>query len=245
MDILGQPNARVNFKKADSGNKEFAFMKAHELNNIEKLIKVKCDFCNGDGQYLVPSPFTKEVMSCPRCKGYGHYYNKNIWRTGKNTRQQLIVETDNTDKENLTLIVGHLNRLFGYKFNALKTAHGYHIIGEHLYPVEELNHKLIPSPQWYFANCCVLNNAMAHSKTDFRQYEPFMEKIFKMDTELREYQGCSDYKTLFTDAMKKSGLLDCVGDFDILYTVLSLKYGKSTLRISKKHKDDKYEEVII
>ncbi len=88
MNILGKNNTRINFKKSDSQNKEFAFMKAHELNNIEKLIKVKCDFCNGIGER---QHYNKGECGevCPRCKGYGHYFTKNIWRTGSFNQQKM------------------------------------------------------------------------------------------------------------------------------------------------------------
>lgn len=212
MNILGKNNTRINFKKSDSQNKEFAFMKAHELNNIEKLIK------HSDGTY-----------------------SKTVWRVGKNTSRQLIVETDNSSKENLALIINHLNKLFGYKFNAIKTLHGFHIIGEHLYPniIDQQTHKEKASIDWYKANTKVLNNSISGTLESFE----YGNKILEMDKELRQYQDCGNYKELFTASLKNSGLLNCIGDIDILYTILSIKYGKSTLRISKKQPHDKYEEV--
>ena len=49
MELTGKPDLRINFKKADSKSKEFAFMKANELNNNEKLIQKECSWCKGKG----------------------------------------------------------------------------------------------------------------------------------------------------------------------------------------------------
>lgn len=212
---IGKPDIRVNFKKADSRNKKFAFMKASELNSMEKFNNIECSWCKGKG--------------CTVCKGYGHMYTKVAWRVGKNTSQQLIVETDTHDSGNLKSLVSNLETLFGYKFNIAKTKHGYHIIG---------SFKYLTLGQWDNANCQVLKNTIT-----LHDYQDYKSKVLELDTQLRNQLYSSDYKKLFTDAMKFNGLLDCVGEFDVLYTVLSLKYGKSTLRISKKSKDDKYEEV--
>jgi hypothetical protein len=70
-----------------------------------------------------------------------------------------------------------------------------------------------------------------------------MTNLIRIDAELKDMNNPG----LFMKTIENMKLLNPVGDFDRMYTYLSIKNetSKSTLRISKKHKDDKYELVIL
>ncbi len=212
MAVLGVKNARVNFKKADSKSKEYAFRKAHELNQLEKWERVNC--CKNEG--------------CHKCKGTGVYYKRVVWRVGKNTDKQVIVEIDFHDEFNLALVKAHLEQLLNTKFNCVKTSRGYHLISK----------KLFDKNDWIYAHAKVLNPELK------REYlQDYIKALVAFDAQLREQNRTNVYKKEFEKEIKKSGLFFGVGKFDVLYTYLSIKYEKSTLRISKKHENDKYELV--
>lgn len=213
LDLIRKQNVRFNMPEDITSSKEQCFMKAKFANEQSPWAKVEC--CDNP--------------ECEKCKGQGEYYIRNVYRVGKNTSKQLIVETDNQDIENAKLIKNHFESFFQYEFSLIKTAHGYHIIGEKCYDNIQ---------DWLYANCCVLSPHL--QKCCMGAY---IKQIIDLDTKMRKNYS-QDFKNLFIEEIKSSKLYAGVGDFDILYTVLSIKYKKATLRISKKQKNDNYEEVI-
>lgn len=201
---------RINFKKTDSKNKDFAALKARELNKLEKPIEVQC--CNDP--------------TCRMCAGSGHYFTNSVWRVGKNTDTQLIVETDSSDEENMKHIKQHLEAFFQYKFSVIKTLHGYHFIGTKRYTTTH---------EWKYANSLIIFPGLP--KEDYLYWFAEMQKI---DTESIQ-PGNEKYDVV--GKMEKAGLLERWANIDFVYTWLSIKFEKSTLRISKKKEGDAYEDI--
>lgn len=142
-------------------------------------------------------------------------------RVGKSTNEQLLIESDNGNEDNAKRLKAQYESKFGYKFYLNKSLHGYHLIGSYLY--EQID-------DWLYDNVRILNDTV--ERKDLKSY---LEKLDKFDKEIKG-------KNLdFTEEFKKSGLFNASGDFDVSYTLISIRHKNSTLRISKKEPDDKYE----
>lgn len=157
----------------------------------------------------------------------GIRYRRKVWRVGKKTDQQLCIDIDNQDLENLKRITDFL-RTEKLKFAVLKTRKGFHIIGLDIYRERK---------DWIYANAKLLNKNLL--KEDSQKY---MDKLIEIDKELKDWNTPG----LLMSVLEKQNMLNPVGEFDRMFTFLSIKNetSKSTLRISKKRPHDKYELVI-
>lgn len=87
--------------------------------------------------------------------------------------------------------------------------------------------------EWKYDHCRVLNPSL--NPIDAGDY---IKSLLSLDKD-------KDGKFLIssTDKIKESGLYSGHGDFDIMFTFLSIKRELSTLRISKKRKTDSIEVI--
>lgn len=165
---------------------------------------------------------SKEIIYEENGKKY-----KDVWRVGKTTNSQIIIETDNSSQDNAIVVRNNLQVLMMYKFSMIKTLHGYHFIGSYQHN----------PAQWIILNCRILNSGIRSDN-----YQAYIDQLKQFDLNLMEapkLRTSEIYK-----AWLRSGLIQVeIGDIDILYTKISILSGMSTLRISKKIENDKYELV--
>ena len=142
------------------------------------------------------------------------------WRVGKTTSSQVILETDNTSPGNAGRLYRFLCDLIPEDiFTVVKTTHGYHFVGSRQYTYN----------RWQYINCMLLYNDLSADDTDV-----YIKDIQKFD------HGYT--KDEFNNGFRDSEFFNSTEcDFDIMYTYCSIRYGKSTLRITEKYTGDNYE----
>lgn len=157
----------------------------------------------------------------------GIRYRRKVWRVGKKTDSQLCIDIDHQDMENLKRITEFL-KAQNLDFSVIKTRKGFHIIGKNIYSNRA---------DWIYANALLLNKTLTKDTVG-----AYMERLLQIDSDLKDWNTPG----LFMSVLENQKLLNPVGDFDRMYTYLSIKNetSKSTLRISKKRPNDKYELVI-
>lgn len=148
-------------------------------------------------------------------------YKVNIHRVGMKFNNILAVDIDNDDINNAKNLLITCQEMFSYPFELRKTAHGYQLLGTKIY---------INIDDWIFDNCRLLNLNL--KREQLKDYIKLLEIFDK---------GLINKKLDFDTEFKKSLLCNMAGEFDILFTVISIKRKAHTLRISKKRPNDKWE----
>ncbi len=147
-------------------------------------------------------------------------YERLMWRVGITQSHTLIIDVDGKDLDNLKFVKGCYEVILACKFEVIKTNGGYWLISDKQYGNKD---------QWIFDHCRVLNPCLKKHE----QYD-FIQKLDNLDhTDNRRFQKAS------IEDIKK--LCNCRGNFDIMFTLLSIKRERSTIRISQKRPGDKIE----
>ena len=127
------------------------------------------------------------------------------------------------NSKNLEDVQTYYERLLDLKFSVFKTNGGYWLIGDK---------KFDSIDDWKYAHCMVLNPELKRE-----DYKDYVKGLLALDRKLDgEFHGATP------DEIKKSKYYRGHGEFDIAFTFLSIKRERSTLRESKKHKDDMLQE---
>lgn len=206
-------NFRFNAKNPTPEMEKDIYAAANELNSKSKPIRVVCDECKGTGK-----------INCYVCNGHGFLIERQSYRVGNTFSNKVVIDVDKHDLDNLQDVKDFYEKLLNLKFSVFKTNGGYWLIGDKNF--ENID-------DWKFAHCRVLNPNLEQ-----KDYKSFVNGLLALDKKSNgEFHGAS------ADDIKKSKFYYGCGTFDIAFTFLSIKRQRSTLRESKKHKDDKIEEI--
>lgn len=163
-------------------------------------------------------------LACKKCSGNGEYITRLVWRTGETQNHTLIIDIDGKDIENLKTVKKYYEDLFGYKFTAVSTGNGFWLFS---------SKKYINVREWKYHNCKILMPSM-----DICNMDSYMRNLFALDRE-------NKFGGNISEVVKNSEYYNGVGNFDVMFTLLSIKRGHHTIRTSKKHDDDKIEIVYV
>ena len=152
-------------------------------------------------------------------------YERLIWRVGLTQNKVLIIDIDGQNKENLDKVKEFYENLLACKFTVVKSNKGFWLISNKEY------HNVY---RWKLDHCRVL-----YPTLHYNQYEEYVKGL-----ELLDFDEKGTFKKISVDDFKKSHFYKGVGDFDVMFTLLSIKRERSTIRISKKRKDDKIEVLL-
>ena len=147
-------------------------------------------------------------------------YERLMWRVGLTQSHTLIIDIDNHDTNNLTFVKECYEAILHCKFTVIKTGGGYWLISDKEYANKD---------QFVFDHCKVLNPSLKKHE----QYE-FVISLLNLD-----HDSFGRFKRANTEQLKK--LCNCRGNFDTMFTLLSIKRERSTIRISQKRPGDKIE----
>lgn len=162
--------------------------------------------------------------ACPKCKGKGEFVYKKHWRVGLQQSNTLIIDVDGDNVGNMQYIKNGYEVLLNCNFTVVKTNGGYWLISDKKYST--LN-------EWIFDNCRLLNPSLQYVEMD-----KYIEQLEKMSV-----NPDGSWKKICAVDIRKSPLYHGIGDFDVLFTHLSIKWKKCTIRISKKRPNDKIEVI--
>jgi glutaminase len=87
--------------------------------------------------------------------------------------------------------------------------------------------------EWKYDHCKVLNPSL-----DRLEMDNYIKALLSLDND-----KTGNFLKSSTEKIKESGLYYGQGDFDIMFTFLSIKRELSTLRIAKKRKTDNIEVI--
>lgn len=87
--------------------------------------------------------------------------------------------------------------------------------------------------EWKYDHCKVLNPSL-----DRLEMDNYIKALLSLDKD-----KTGNFLKSSTEKIKESGLYYGQGDFDIMFTFLSIKRELSTLRIAKKRKTDNIEVI--
>ncbi|MDD5407075.1 MAG: hypothetical protein PHE73_09080 [Sulfurovaceae bacterium] len=218
-------NFRLN--AGNNQNNEQELLKAaNDLNSKTEFIKVVCPECKAQGM-ITDKPRGNHLFgACPKCGGHGYLYEKQEYRLGYTQSNTLIIDIDGKDKENLIRVKTFYEAILKCKFKVIMTKNGYWLFSDKKY--SEIN-------EWLYDHCRVLNPMLAKAN-----YEAYKIALLKLDE-----GNNGTFQRATPEVIKVSELYFAPKDlnFDIAFTFLSIKRQRSTIRITKKSKDDKIEEV--
>ena len=211
-------NFRLNAE--DTQNNEQELLKAaNDLNSKTEFVKVKCD---------CPNPDNIIVGKCLKCNDHGYYFEKQEYRLGYTQSNTLIIDIDGKDIKNLIKVKSFYENVLNCKFKVIMTKNGYWLFADKKY---------ISLDRWIFDHCKILNPGL-----EFNRYPEYKTALLKLD------EGSNGkFQRATPEVIKVSGLYTAPKDlnFDVAFTFLSIKRQRSTIRTTKKSKDDKIEEVKI
>lgn len=163
--------------------------------------------------------------ACEKCKGSGYFYERLMWRVGVSQSHVMIIDIDRKDIENANDIKAFYENALNCKFILIRSNKGYWLISDKKYKSVR---------DWKFDHCKVLNPLL-----EPHQMDEYIKSLLSLDKD-------KDGKFLIssTEKIKESGLYSGHGDFDLMFTFLSIKRELSTLRISKKRKTDIIEVIV-
>lgn len=154
------------------------------------------------------------------------------WRVGRVIRDRIVLDVDSHNRHNLTTIIKLYSNLLGLSFIVLKTENGYHLIAKE------------KSQNIKTDMCLVLCPGVCSPTNYIKAVNNFLQ-VLKDERGGKNFTRTQLHELAlqFPIKFKQTGLFSGYGDFDILHAVNGLIRGKYVLRISKKSKDDKIEEV--
>lgn len=215
-------NFRVNAE--DSKNNEEELLNAcNELHNKSEFVKTTCINCFG--QKILN--YGNTMIMCPKCKGHGFYYEHQDYRLGYTQSNTLIIDIDGNDEDNLRRVKTFYENVLNCNFKVFRTGNGYWLFS---------NNKYKDLQSWIFDHCRVLCPSL-----ELCCFEPYKKKLLALDEKDGKFQRATP------ERIKASGLYKVPEDinFDVAFTFLSIKRERSTIRITKKHKDDKVELITV
>lgn len=156
------------------------------------------------------------------------YYIHQDYRLGYTQSNTLILDVDGKDTNNLSDVKSFYENVLKCKFKIIGTKKGYWLFSDKKYP---------DMKSWLFDNCRVINPYIK------------MEETYKFRTDLLSMDMADDkgFSRAAPDTIKTSDLYRAPKElnFDVMFQFLSIKRERSTIRITKKGKDDKIEEINI
>lgn len=159
------------------------------------------------------------------------------WRVGRVIRDRIVIDIDSYDINNLKTIIKSYSTLLGYSFVILTTENGYHLIAKEKSKDIQRDMVLILNPDGIYTNL----------PKPYIEMVNYFFQILKEEREGKVYTRTQLHEMAleFPKRFIAAGLFSGYGNFDILHAVNGLMRGKYVLRISKKNKNDKIEEVKI
>lgn len=153
-------------------------------------------------------------------------YEHQAYRLGYTQSNTLIIDIDGKDKINLIRVKDFYESVLNCKFTVIGTKNGYWLFSDKKY--EYLR-------DWLYDHCRVLSPNLK-----YEDFESYKEELLMLD---EGFGGKFERAT--PEVIKKSGLYGAPEgiNFDVAFTFLSIKRQRSTIRITKKSKDDKIELV--
>ena len=159
---------------------------------------------------------------CQKCNGHGFVYQRQMWRVGVTQNHTLVIDIDGKDLENAKKVKFFYENILDCTFKIISTNGGYWLIS---------NKKYNSVDDWKFDHCRVLNPFLLRER-----YNGYVKTLCSLD---RDEKG--NFKKCELEDIKKAGLYFGYGTFDFAFTFLSIRRGISTLRLSKKRKNEKIE----
>lgn len=203
-------NFRLNTDKNDNNESEL-LKAANELNSKSEYVKTNCEHKTD-----------LEKTQCKKCNGHGYYFSHQSYRLGYTQSNVHIIDIDGENKENMVNVRTFYEKVLECKFTMIKTKNGYWLFSDKKY--NDLD-------EWIYDHCRVLAPGLS-----FDCFPTYRQKLLRLD---EDEQG--DFKRATPDKIKASGLYRAPKElnFDVAFTFLSIKRERSTIRITKKSKDDK------
>lgn len=228
-------NFRINTEDTKNNEKEL-LQACNELHNKSEFFKKDCDVCKGKGDLEnwecdindCNESNLNNSNDCYKCKGYGYYYEHQDYRLGYTQSNTLIIDVDGKELDNLKNVKVFYENTLQCEFKVFRTNNGYWLFADKKY--KDLQ-------SWVFDHCRVLCPSL-----ELCCFEEYRAKLLALDEgEKGEFQRATP------DKIKSSGLYKVPEyiNFDVAFTFLSIKRERSTIRITKKHKDDKIELINI
>jgi hypothetical protein len=146
------------------------------------------------------------------------------WRVGKTFSNRLVIDIDDLSMDNLRYVVGCYEDILHTNFRVIKTGNGYWIIALN----ECRTHN-----EFLYHHCKVLNPSLPESGA-----AAFIDDLNRLDININ-----GDWIKAPREVILALPGVGPKGNIDIMFTLLSIKRGQSTLRISKKTPTDKIELV--
>lgn len=156
------------------------------------------------------------------------YYEHQDYRLGYTQSNTLIIDVDGKDRVNLINVKTFYENVLNCKFTVIGTKKGYWLFSNHKY--DTLN-------EWIFDNCRVLSPYL--ERQAFKEYRT---NLLALDEKTP-----GEFNRATPDVITKSWYYKAPKNlnFDVAFTFLSIKRERSTIRITKKGKDDKIELINI
>jgi len=190
---------------------------AEDTQNNEKELLKACNELHNKSEYV------KKVDE----KGI-IYYEHQDYRLGYTQSNTLIIDIDGKDEMNLKRVLYYYQTVLQCKFKVIGTNNGYWLFADKKY--KDLQ-------SWVFDHCMVLNPNLQEENFDKYRYG-------LLDLDVTAGLG---FQRATPDIIKASQYYNVPENinFDVAFTFLSIKRERSTIRITKKHKDDKIELINI
>ena len=148
-----------------------------------------------------------------------------VWRVGKTFSNRVVIEIDDSSLENVRYVSKCYEIILQTKFEAIRTNKGFWLISQ----------KFVTKEEFVFQHAKILNPSLQRN-----ELKSFLKTLDDADYDKQgNFVKCSPAGILAIPGVNPRG------NIDILFTLLSIKREQSTLRISKKHKNDKIEKVIL
>lgn len=150
------------------------------------------------------------------------YYTKPQYRLGYTQSNTLIIDIDSKDLDNLTNVCLYYEEVLNCKFNIIETGNGYWLFSNKKYQDKEA---------WGYDHCRILNPDLQR-----RYFNEYKEELIHLDTVKHGV-----FRPATPETVRASKLYHVPEHlkFDIAFTFLSIKRERSTIRYTRKHKDDK------
>lgn len=230
-ELLAQ-TARIVLPKGNPDPRKDAYLLANQRNEETKPIVLTCDMCDGKGELenwqmdieVEGEANLSNSNECPKCKGEGFIIWRLTNRVGRVTNSILVIDIDGHDENNMKFMKAHAETIYGYPFQVAKTGGGYWLCGTKKYDNVD---------DWLFDNCKLLKPDLER-----RDLKSYIKKLIALDESTKNLIGGKD---ALTKKIKESELYNGFGEFDVIFTLISIKVKKHTLRDSKKFKEDKIE----
>lgn len=157
-----------------------------------------------------------------------NYYEHQDYRLGYTQSNTLIIDVDGKDIINISNVKSFYENVLKCKFRVIDTKKGYWLFSDKKY-------KDIRS--WVFDNCRVLNPCLEEW-----QFDKYRADLLNIDT--TEGMG---FKRATPEIIKASDFYNAPSNLslDVAFQFLSIKRERSTIRITKKGKDDSIKEILI